>query len=45
MVLEFSAVSDIPGIAKQIRAIYQNQYRKADRKIRTKNGRLRYPSV
>jgi hypothetical protein len=43
-VLDFLGCSDIPDQANR-QAIYKNQYRKEDRKIRTKNGRLRYPSV
>ena len=39
-VLDLLACSDIPDQANR-QAIYKNQYRKADRKIRTKNGRLR----
>ena len=43
-VLEFLVCSDIPDQANRP-AIYKNQYRKEDRKIRIKNERLRYLSV
>lgn len=43
-VLEFLVCSDIPDQANR-QAIYKNQYRKEDRKIRIENGRLRYPFV
>lgn len=39
-VLEFLVCSDIPDQANRP-AIYKNQYKKEDRKIGTKNDRLR----
>lgn len=39
-VLDFLGCSDIPEKANRP-AKYQNQYKKEDKKIRTKNGRLR----